>query len=750
MIDEESLGAGDGLQGAVETGIVAADTAGDAVEQQRRMAERQQVTAWLEELRWAREFDEAVRKGYARDRRYARGDSGFEVSVPLIAGAIDTLVAFAYARDPDVDCVPSQVVEAPKIQTPKPPQQPAGIQGLMANPAQALAAGGGDIQAAAFQAGAHLAQEQAQYQQAMAEYQARLAEYQQREAQRRQAKLERALFAQTLEVVISKLWRKARLKRRARKAVRSALTTGIGWVKVAWQERTQRDPVIQQQINDLQDTLAHIARQIEALDDPAGADELDARRLSIEQQQQALAEQLERVVARGLAIDFVAAENMQVAPGVEILEYLDAPWICERVYMTLSDAAARWPDIPLEKLRKAQRYNRRRPKGSHDAPEGEAEATEADRYIIASDAQAKPSDLDYIAIEEKWSLDDGLIYRTAQGLDFWLDPPAPPNVAAPRFYAHFPLAFYEVDGERSPQSLPWRAWKLENEYNRTRTAFAEMRRRSYPGVIFDEGEIAPEYAQKLSSNERQELIGVKTVSGRAVGECFAPKPVSSIDQTMVDTTPVIRDFDRTTGTQEALQGSIEANKTATEAEIQATGFQTRTGTMRDALEDWLGEIARYTALVAVQKLDRVDVLQLAGPDAVWPDLDTPEELETLIDVDIRAGSSGKPNTRAEREAWQVVLPLLQNAITQVGQLRGSHPSEVADKLEALVEATFEKMGESVDISRFLPQNEDMQQPTQAAGGMPGATAAHPQSQTAGAAMPAQTNNPGAMPMEAMQ
>lgn len=724
------------MQAAVEDGISAAEGAGET-EQRRIAAERTQVSRWLQELKGARDFDKEIRKGYARDRRYARGDSGFEVAVPLIAGAIDTLVSFAYARNPDVDVVPSQMVEAPKEPPPLPPQAPQGLQGLADNALPLLTQAGGNLEEAAFGAGAQLAQEQAQYAQAQQQYQSQLAEYNAAQQAKRQRKLELALFSQTLEVVISKLWKQAKLKRRARKAIRSAFTTGIGWIKVSWQERTVTDPVIQQQINDLQDTAAHIARQVEELEDPQSAIDLDVQRLGIEQQMQTLAEKLERVVARGLAIDFVSPENLQVAPGVEILEYMDSPWLCERAYMTVSDAAARWPDIPLEKLRKATRYNRRKPKGHEErqAPEVGVDADEADQYVTGHEPSSQPSDMDYIAIEEKWSLDDGLIYRTAQGLDFWLDPPAPPNVIAPRFYGYFPLAFYEVDGERSPQSLPHRTWKLENEYNRTRTAFAEMRRRSYPGVIFDEGEIAPEYSDKLSSNSRQELIGVRTVSGKPVADCFAPKPVSNLAPGIYDTQPITRDFDRTTGTQEALQGSVESGKTATEAEIQASGFQSRTGSMRDAQDDWLGEIARYTAVIVCQKLDRPDVLRLAGADAVWPQMETPEELETLVDVDIRAGSSGKPNTRAEREAWQTALPLIQQAAMQVGQLRGSSPSEVADKVEALIETTFERMGERVDIGRFLPQHEGM-------GGGP-----VPQGAPVAPAMPQPNPNPGAVPAQ---
>lgn len=718
---------------ALDEGLAVADLAGEA-ERQKERAVRQQVQAWHSEREAAREFDKAVREQIAKDRRYARGDSGFEVSTNILGANIDTMVSFIYSRDPDIDVMPAQMVEVPKEQPPQPPQPPAGLQGLMNDPMQALAAGGGDLQQAAFAAGAQMAAEQAEYQQAMTEYEQAMALYQHQQAQRRQVRIERALFAQTIEVVVSKLWKRARLKRQARRAVRSVLTTGIGWVKVSWQERTQRDPVVQQQLNDLQDNLRWIARQIDELDDPANAGELGGRKLAIEQQMAGLRERAERVVARGLAIDFVSSENLQVAPGVALMEYQDAPWVAERIFMTLHDAAVRWPDVPIDKLRRATRWQRRTPKREHAAPEGDVGQHEADQFVAGdSVTSGQRSDNDFICVWEKWSLDDGLVYRTAEGLDFWLDEPAPPNVMSGRFYGYFALAFLEVDGERAPESLVARSWKLANEYSRTRSALAEMRRRSYPGVLFDEGELAPSYATKLANNARQEFIGIKTVSGRAVGELFAPKPVSGIDPAMYDTSMILADIDRVWGVQEALRGSVETAKTATEAEIQQGGFQSRTGSMRDALEEWLGDIARYTALTAVQKLDVNDVRPLAGADAVWPQMEALEELDDLVDVDIRAGSSGKPNTRAEREAWQAGLPLLQQAIMQVGQLRGSSPSEIADKIEALVEATFEKAGDPVDVGRFIPQHEGQQaQPPGTPGGlMPQAPGMPPVQEPAG-------------------
>jgi len=665
--------------------------------------ERKQVTKLLECIKKARDFDEEIRKGYARDRRYARGDTGFEVEVNLIGSFIDTLIGFIYAKDPDIDARPSPQVEAPKEDPPKPPQLPVmdAVQGV----GGAMAAGGDPMQAAQ--------PALMQYGMELAAYQQEFKAWQERQQAKKQRRIERDLFAQTLEVVISKLWKKAKLKRQCRRQVRSAMTTSIGWLKVTWQERTARDPQTQQQIRDIQEMLERIVRLKEEIDEGQG-EYSPEKEAELRQRMQALQESAEVVVARGLSIDFVDPENIQVAPGVEIMEYLTAPWMAERVFMRIEDAAVSFPDIPLEKLRKATRFARVKPqgvkRGVNDAPEGEVSAAEADKFTSAGgegsgSGRVTGTDEDWIAVWEFWDLDAGIVKTTAEGLTCWLRKPAPPNVETQRFYPYFGLAFIEVDGDRSPQSLVQRSWTLQNEYSRTRSNFAEHRRRSMPGVLFDATEISEAEAKKLAAGRIQELTGLKTTSGKDLTACFAPKPVSGIDPVLYDVSPVRRDMEDIWGVQQALQGSIQTAKTATEAEIQQGGFQSRTGAMRDALEDMLSDLAEYTAEVLTQKLDVQDVLKLAGPDAVWPQMESPGELLELMQVSIKAGSSGKPNTRADREAWAAVVPLLQSLVPVIGQMRQAEPSEVADALEQLVMETMKRAGDGLDVARFIPQTE---------------------------------------------
>jgi hypothetical protein len=81
---------------------------------------------------------------------------------------------------------------------------------------------------------------------------------------------------------------------------------------------------------------------------------------------------------------------------------------------------------------------------------------------------------------------------------------------------------------------------------------------------------------------------------------------------------------------------------------------------------------------------------------------TIEDISALVTVSIHAGSSGKPDTTQQRQAWTQVMPIIQGAIKEIGQLRGSSPDEIADCMEALIVETINRTGDRVDSSTFLP------------------------------------------------
>lgn len=680
-----------------------------AVEDPKREQRRQHVKSLFDAIDQARKFDEEARKQFAKDRRYARGDTGFRVDSNLIGTFIEILTAFLYARDPDVDVLPSESAVPPDPEA------------LMEAAEQQVA--GGDPMALAI---AGMAVEQ-QFQQIQQRYKKR--------------QRDNKAFAETLTIVVSRLWKDARLKKQAKRWTRSALTIGVGWLKASWQTRTASDPQMVREINDTQDNLNRLIAIRAELDNPQACEDMDAKRQQYEQALQGLQAKVERVIARGFVSDMIPAEDIQVAIEVPCLsEYVEAPWISHRSFLRIAQAKA---DFKLtdEQIKKATRYSQRKPvigKNVSAAVADDVSAEEADLYTGGNGHVGDTGKAigECVRVEEVWSRDDNRVYTLVEGLDDYAKEPWSPKPTS-RFYPLFLLCTSETDGQRHPQSLTSRSYRLVDEYARVRTSYADHRQRTKPKTAFNSAVIDEASARKLEGGTEQEMVGLRLNDpSMPVGNVIQPIQYAGLDPALYETQSIMSELERIWGVQEALSQAIATPKTATEAEIQQTGFHARTGSMRDALEDVLAEVAQYTAEVALTNMTRADAQHIAGPDAFWPEGMTAEELPKLVNVEIRAGSSGKPNTSAEREAWATLLPMLQQAVQMIAQLRGSSPLELADKIEALLRETANRAGDRLEIDRLVPQAG----PVPMMPGMPGAPIA-----PGAAPMPAGPQDPGAIP-----
>lgn len=598
------------------------------------------VSQWQKRIASAIEFDEEARKGYAMCRSYARGDSSFSVNVPLLASYIDVLVAFVYAKDPDIDVLPADRVSGDRAS---------------------------------------------------------------RMVQQQDVKDNRA-FARTLEVIVSRLLKDAGLKDRAKRACRSAMTVPMGWIKATWQERMGEDPVVLGQIRDLQNNLEAIKQQSARIQSGDTAD-LDAEKAELEQKIAGLQANVEVMVARGLYLDRVAAEDMIIPECVaSVTEYLQSPWLGQRIMMTRDRAKIDFPDV-AEKISNATKYSQIKEPAREERKSGQLRNYRSDD---ASQFQ-KGGQGDMVCVYEVWDAESNRVLTFIDGLvDCYARRPYSPTKST-RFYPFFGLSFTEVDGQRHPVSLVERSIPLMDEINRTMDAWARHRRRIKPGTIFNRKVLDAKDAKALAKSTEQEMVGVAPIDAADganydMRKLLIQKQYAAVDPMVYDTGPPRAQLEAVWGVSEALSSTIQTEKTATEAEIQHSGTQARTGAMRDATEGMLGELAYYTAEIALGKIDLEDAREIAGPEAFWPPEPLSiEQLRMLVTVDIRAGSTGKPNTAAQREAWGTVMPLLQGLIQEIAILRRSPPEQVADCFEELAVETLERLGDRADITRFMPQ-----------------------------------------------
>lgn len=762
----------------VDTAIEAADALPEADKQ-----ERAAVRAWLQRIEEAREFDkDAYRKmGYCR--AVASGITPHEVSVNIIGSNIDTLKSVLYARDPDVAVKPSPQTSAPTLprpQAPTPPENPIEkLQAMIQQGAGAVDGGAGRLMADP-QVQQQILIQQAEYEQKLAVFQQQQAAYLQQTQlymaimqQRRAEREERKRFSETLEILIAKAWELADLKEQARYAVGTTLTTSIGWLKATWQEDAGMDAVAMSTLQSLQENLRAVEQLRTRVADLHESGNRDALLQDLGERLEAISAAREAVVARGLIVDWVAPEDMTCPIGVTRVAQATsvAPWLAQRVFMTLERAKTTFPDVAkvavertgdkdCDPWKKATTYSQRKPRftikeGLNDAPAMMELRSDPSQFTAGKEGQsaemAEDGHGEFICVHEVWDKEAGVIRTVAEGMDVYLRPPHAPEIRVTRFYPFYSMAFVETDGTRYPDSLTARSAKLQDERNARLSAAKKIRARSKQGILADATALDKDEADKVVHSVEGEFTFVRTTGDKPIQNVFMAKPTVQMDPALYRTDDIDANLERIWGIQEARQGVVSQNKTATEADIQEQGFNARTTFMREPLEVVLSELAVATAETLLQRLTQEDAREYAGPHAVWPEQASVQDLASLVTVSIKAGSTGKPNNAAERAAWNAAAPVILQSIKEIGALRGAPPTDVADSLEETLNTTLRLLGSSITAAEIVPQ-ESMPTPQAEQAAMnPGMSTPAPQTgpmapvPTPGPALPAsQTEQPPEM------
>jgi hypothetical protein len=612
--------------------------------------EESRVKTFFKDYDRARKFDENFRKQVAIDRRYAAGESdlSWAVTTNLIGAFIDILVSILYARNPDVS-----ITKAPQVDPSKTAQQDA--------------------------------------------------------------------FATTLQIIVSQLWLRGRLKKAARKAVRGTLSTAEGWLKCNLRSEKVPQPQTESALNDARETMEKLQAQLKLLADPENKDpediqaELDEKQKLIEE----LEDKLELAVNKLFAIDYIPCERMQISTDVNCIEdHLDARWNSNEEYIDCEEALSRFPRLTKELLASAKKYYQIEPKemstreADNALPQGQITAESAQAYVTNPSSPEQPA---FLKIIEQWCRDDKHIRTAIEGVKCWAVEPYVPPYPTSRFYPYFYLSFYEVDGKRHAQSLSWRLYKLQDEYSATRSNFRLTRERSIPGVFFNATMLDEAEAKKVQESKHQEYTALRPTDPNVpLSNIFAEKPVAKLDMRVFDVTMILNDMERISGVQEALSSAITGPgnpRTATEANIQQAGTNARTSTDRDSLEEVLTDMARYTAEQALQCLTQQEAQRYAGPKAFWPGTSAPgatdgmsiDDLFTMVEISIEAGTTGKPKAQGDQQAWATLLPLIKQTITEIRAALASGDNATANALIALIKETMKRMGDDEDPDRFIPQ-----------------------------------------------
>lgn len=492
-----------------------------------------------------------------------------------------------------------------------------------------------------------------------------------------------ANFAETLQNSLNVfLVKDAKLKTRGKAAVRASLTTTIGWCKVMYQECRCEDPIIRNRINDTQDNVDRIKLLIEETKQEGGecADH-EAKLFELKQQIEALGKQVEVVVSEGLVIDVVPTEDIIVMDSAcrDIDDFMQAPEIAHRIKMTVGAFKAQFKVSP---------------------PQG------AKKYIniLGLEIESKDTDDDdYIVnVFEVWSLKDLTVYTLCEGSNSYIREPYQPEDLGAQWYPFFGLQLRRVDGVKYPQSSVEQLIELQDEYNTRRTNAAEHRKKNIPVRLLNKasGITDPEVDAICNRTISTDVIGVTMDANTPLQDQLGTLPEIPYNQQMYDCSDILRDFEMVGNTQDAARGAINKAKTATEAEIMSMGMQSRTSESLDVIEDWLSDIAIYSAQLLLQNMPSAIIKRRFGEDAVWPELNK-KDLFELVNISIRAGSTSRPNKMRERDQWLQLLPQIQATMEKIAMYKQQGMVDLVEPTIRLLDETLKRFDEKLDAKELL-------------------------------------------------
>ena len=516
------------------------------------------------------------------------------------------------------------------------------------------------------------------------------------------------LFCKTLDKVTNRALEKAQLKNRAKSTVRAALTCSIGILKVMYQRNVNQDAYIQNRINDAQENLLAIDALKVDLQDATQQEQHASKRSELEALIQSLQEGAEVEAAEGLVIDRVLTENLLIDPSIcEFWDYLDADWICQIIPMKRAQAEA----LYQKNLSAAKIYQPGHSEGAHRRAKRLAS-------MQLNAGSAPVSDDQQIAVLEIWDRTTQRIYTMVEGSPEWLREPYTPARAGGRWYPFFLLPYQVVDGQFVGPSLVDLTERLQDEHNEARDRFNQHRDLCIPGWVAS-SDINEKTIKKHSDSRFGEITIVDT-EGKPLNQVIIPRGHPKIDPIVYDTSAVRYDWEQVTGLQDAARSTVVRPKTATEANILQRALSGRVFEFKDQIEDWLQEIAQYSAQLLLQELTKEQVERCMGapitkttlvdnkPITViektydWPTL-TKDRIFDMVDLRIRAGTTGAPDGIEEKEGWLAVLPMITNLsiLMQNLQAKGMDYEHIRN----LLQETLLRYDDRIDSNLFIPNIE---------------------------------------------
>lgn len=489
-----------------------------------------------------------------------------------------------------------------------------------------------------------------------------------RDAQESQARrAQHAKMGRTLEMVAqySLDEMQPRFKLSAKQLVRRVLTCKVGYVKVGYQRIMQYGPDLDSRIKDATDRLKHIEMLSTDLADgeiERDSSEAEALRIAIEE----LQKQRELVLREGLVFGF--PKSWSIIPSLsthQLKGFVGAEWIAEEFLFT-PDQVQKIYGVDV-----GQKFT------AYNASGGKH-------------GQGEKNPGRYCAVYEVYDLTGQTCFTVCDGYCDYLKAPGDPEVWTEQFHPYFALTFNDIESDEDvfPPSDVDLIHKMAIDYNRAREGLRVHRQANRPATVGAAGVFSEKDKMILATHADHEHIELTGVGKNDdIAKVVQPKPTVPIQPELYEVEHVYIDIQRVQGDQAANVGGT-AGATATESSIAENSRVTSLQSNIDDLDDFLTDVMRASGQILFLEMRLDQVRKIAGPGAVWPDLKvTRREVAEEMVLEVKAGSSGRPNRQARLAAIEKTAPFLM-------QIPGIKARKLADFM-------FQEIDENIDPDEFF-------------------------------------------------
>lgn len=453
-------------------------------------------------------------------------------------------------------------------------------------------------------------------------------------------------------------------KLQMKQLVRRARVTGVGYLWLGFQRLLEPKPDVVAQLEDVTSKIT----MLERLAADAADGEIKDNDASLEQLRllyQDLQRDKDIIVREGPVFDFPRSTEILVDPDCRQLKgFIGARWVARKFDMT---------PAKVQEVYKVDVRSGFRPYMA----DKEGNATAVDDAEGREKGKARVYEVYDKHAQQTFTLCDGW-------KNFLIEPQTP-KCQLERFWPVYVLTFNDIEDEDEiyPPSDVHLIKHAQDGINSSRQGLREHRHANRPWYAAVRGKLEDVDKKNLADHPAHAIIEVNALAtGEHIDGVLQAYKGVQIDPNLYETGSYMEDIYRTVGAQETQFGGT-SGATATETSIAEAGRLTDTSSNEDDLNEFLSDVARGAGQIMLYELDQATVQKIAGPGAVWPEMNR-QQIAEEIELVVKAGSSGRPNRAAELANMERGMPFLI-------QMPGVNPMVLGEKYANLLELDSDEL-----------------------------------------------------------